>query len=183
MKRTVLVLGLIAVCLASASLALAWPVDDTYAPYLQGPCAACIPGVSPALSQSFWVVGATALYRHPEMPCARVRINGRDTRLGNVMARVKGELMVPVTAADEFGLVATRSALNGCEMTVANADVTVVMTLGSRTVLINKKPVTLAVGPAWYNGKVYMPFAAVGKRLGWTFKRNPATGILDVTTR
>jgi hypothetical protein len=182
MKRALLVIALTAVCMLSVTLAFAWPVDDSYAPSLQGPCDRCLAGVNPALSQSYWVVGATSVYRHPEMPCARVRINGRETRLGDVMARVKGELMVPITAASEFGMVATRSALNGREMTIANAKATVVMNLGSRTVLINKQPVTLAAGPAWHNGKVYMPFAAVGKKLGWTFKRNPVTATLDVTT-
>lgn len=183
MRHAVRVLCIAAMGLVPVALAMAWPVDDTYAPYGPPACDRCVPGISPALSSSYWVVGATALCQHPERPCAKVRVNGRLTNLGSVLMRVNGEPMVPITGAGEFGMLASRSVLDGREMTITNGAQTVTMFLGSRTAVINEKRVTLPVGLQWQRGKVYMPIGAIVKKLGWTFVCSPAAGTVDITTR
>lgn len=171
--------------LGTALAAFSWPLsDDTgYAAYRAGPCDKCVPGVKPARSVSKWIVTPTTMQRDAQRPWLRIRVNGRDTDLGRHAVVLDKELMAPVTAAEVFGLTATRSPMNHQLLTLSGGPREVHLRIGSRQAALGDAPVCLPVALKWHNGKVYMPLESIGKLLGWQFAFNALTGVLSVDTR
>lgn len=171
--------------LGTAVAAFCWPLseDTGYAAYRKGPCDKCVPGVTPARSVSDWIVTPTTMQRDAQRRWLRIRVNARDTDLGRHAVVLDKEFMVPVTAAEVFGLTATRSAHNHRLLTLSGGPVPVQLLIGSRQAAFGDAGFRLPVAPKWHNGKVYMPIESIGTHLGWRFAFDPLTGVLSVGTR
>ncbi len=185
MTRRAITTGLIVgFSLLSIAAFAQFPINEEqgYAGYRAQPCDRCVPGVKPALSTGYWLLVPGQQERYPQMPWYKIAVNGRDTDLGPLAVRMKGQLMVPVTAAEYFGLGATRSALNSRLMTLAGGPKVLKIMLGSSLADYGEETVKLPVAPCWYDGRVYMPIEAIGYLMGWKFQYKASEGRLNVTT-
>ena len=176
-------LGVVAVCSAADLSVGPYSYDPSYGAFPQPGCDACLPGVTPSLSQSFAVVAPPTIEAHPDLPWLKVRVNGRMTPLGGTVGVAKGQYMVPVTAAVEFGLVPTRDANNHRAITLTGGDKRVVITIGSRDLKLGPVTYQLPVAPLWMKGKAYMPVLSIGKLLGWRLEVDDKAGVLSIATQ
>jgi Flp pilus assembly protein TadD len=157
--------------------------DTSYSAYCKGPCDTCVTGERAAKSVTMWVTSPTVTERWPQNPWLTVRVNGRDTALGKEAVVLDGQLMLPVMAAEEFGLTATRSGLNHRFLQLSGGRYPVKLTIGTRQAEVGYALRSLPVAPKWHNGKVYMPFETIAGYLDWTLTFDGPSGVLAVQTR
>ncbi len=157
--------------------------DTSYSAYCKGPCDTCVTGERAAQSVTMWVTSPTVTERWPQNPWLTVRVNGRDTALGKDAVVLDGQFMLPVMAAEEFGLTATRSGLHHRFLQLSGGRYPVKLTIGTRQAEVGYALRSLPVAPKWHNGKVYMPFETIAGYLDWTLTFDGPSGVLAVQTR
>jgi hypothetical protein len=185
MSRTPICISLVVVFALAAAAAFAqFPISEEqgYAGYRAPDDSRAVPGVKPAMTVGLWLMDPRTLDRAPQRPWLKVKVNGRMTPLGAETWTLGGVVMVPVTAAYEFGLSASRSPLNMNLMTLSGGRDPIVLMVGSNQADVGAKTVRLAAAPCWHNGKVYMPIESIGGILGWTFEMEKLTGTLSINT-
>lgn len=184
MKRAMVAVAMTAAILACVVSAHAWPLNEDwgYGAYRQAPCTKCVPCARPMLSSAQWIITPGTLERQPQKPWLTILVNGRDAGLGKLARFVSGEMMLPVTCADEFGLVDTRSALNHRMITLTGGRYLVRLIIGSKKAEIGYAVKDLPVAPSWQEGKVYMPIQTIGECLDWEAYMNAGTGVLHINT-
>lgn len=185
MSRTPICIGLMVVfALAAAAAYAQFPISEEqgYAGYRAPEDGRAIPGIKPAMTVGLWLMDPRTLERAPQRSWLKVKVNGRLTPLGPETWTLGGVVMMPLTAAYEFGLTATRSPLNMNLMTLSGGREPIVLMVGSRQADVGTRTVTLDAAPCWHNGKVYMPVESIGGILGWTFEMEKTTGTLSITT-
>jgi hypothetical protein len=185
MARTPICICLAVVFALSAVAAFAqFPIskEQGYAGYQAPDDSRAVSGIKPAMTVGQWLLDPRTLDRAPQRPWLKVKVDGRMTPLGPETWTLGGALMMPVTAAYEFGLTATCSPLNMNLMTLSGGKAPIVMMVGSKSADVGEKTVTLEAAPRWHNGKVYMPVESIGGALGWTFEMEKMTGTLSINT-
>ena len=185
MSRTCICIGLALLLTLTATAAFAqFPLTEDwgYAGYRPPEDSRAVRGVKPAMTVGLFLIQPRAAERAPQRPWLKVMVDGRRTSLGPETWVLNGALMMPVTAAYEFGLDAWRSPVNMNVMTLSGGGQTVTLVVGSRQAKVGGGTVLLDAAPCWHNGKVYMPVESIGAALGWTFAMDKSTGTLSIRT-
>ena len=92
MNRATVAVVISAVLLLCAVGAHAWPLNEDwgYGAYRQTPDGKCVPGATPLMSTTQWIINPTGLVRQPQKPWLKILVNGQNAGLGAVARFVDG---------------------------------------------------------------------------------------------
>lgn len=125
-------------------------------------------------------IGAAAAAAYPTVS---VSLDGRVLSLESPAYIVNGRTLVPYSSlVSALGGTATWNEATNT-VTAASGDVTVKLTIGSKTAMVNHQSVTLDVAPTLINDRTYVPLRFISEAFGKWVSYGKTTGVSINTKR